>query len=154
MAVGSEVSLRMSSSEIRKSTQECLEQFRLLISISTELGSADKAVGDSVCIEDQFARFRMWAGNIGAFAEGHASLDYRLRDNEKTHECMLNFLVALTDFVNRGECPSYYDVSEGLQLPARTHLGSLGASRLHSYTNDKLCALNQNMVLSRRMYTV
>ena len=46
----------------------------------------------------------MWAGNIGAFAEGHASLDYRLRDNEQTQEFMLNFLVALTDFINRGKC--------------------------------------------------
>jgi hypothetical protein len=97
----------MSSFEIRASAQECREQFKLLIGISTELGSSGGAADDSYdvsWIEDQFARFKMWAGNIGAFAEGHASLDYRLRDNEKAQQFMLNFLVALTDFVNRGEC--------------------------------------------------
>jgi hypothetical protein len=98
----------MPSLAIRARAQECREQFELLIGISVELGSIDEAADDSYSvnwIEDQFARFKMWAGNIGAFAEGHASLDYRLRDNEQTHEFMLNFLVALTDFVNRGECP-------------------------------------------------
>ena len=31
---------------------------------------------------DLFARFRLWAGNIGALQESKASLDYRLRHSE------------------------------------------------------------------------
>lgn len=33
-----------------------------------------------LAVEDQVGRFRLWAGNIGAFQEGRSSLDYRLRD--------------------------------------------------------------------------
>lgn len=96
----------MASSQLRASAHKCCEQFKLLIEISDEIGSTDDAVEDAYnvgWIKDQFARFKMWAGNIGAFADGHASLDYRLRDNEKTKGFMLDFLTDLADFVHRGE---------------------------------------------------
>jgi Ser/Thr protein kinase RdoA (MazF antagonist) len=31
--------------------------------------------------EDQRARFQIWGANLGVFASGHASSDYRLRGN-------------------------------------------------------------------------
>lgn len=31
--------------------------------------------------EDQLARFKLWIANLGVFANGHASIDYRLRDH-------------------------------------------------------------------------
>jgi hypothetical protein len=88
------VSPPMSSFKLHASVQERWEQFKLLTAISAELGSTDKAEDDLYIvgwIEDQFARIKMCAGNIGAFADGHASLDYRLRDNEQTQEFMLGF---------------------------------------------------------------
>ena len=94
------------SHELRKGAQECIEQFKLLIEISAELDPTSENVNDTYgtsWIEEQYVRFKIWAGNIGAFAEGHASLDYRLRDNVSTHKFMLDFLVALADFIHRGK---------------------------------------------------
>lgn len=96
----------MASSQLRTSAHKCCEHFKLLIEISDEIGLTDDSIEDVYnvgWIKDQFARFKMWAGNIGAFADGHASLDYRLRDNEKTKGFMLDFLTDLADFVHRGE---------------------------------------------------
>jgi|HubBroStandDraft_4_1064222.scaffolds.fasta_scaffold1684620_1 hypothetical protein len=31
--------------------------------------------------EDQLARFRIWIANLGVFENGHASINYRLRDH-------------------------------------------------------------------------
>jgi hypothetical protein len=94
------------SRELRTAAERCLEQFKLLIEISAELKSASEEVDGTygtTWIEEQYVRFKIWAGNIGAFAEGHASLDYRLRDSLSTQKFMLQFLIALADFVHRGK---------------------------------------------------
>lgn len=36
---------------------------------------------DNEALQDEFGRFRVWAGNLGALQKGHSSLDYRLRDS-------------------------------------------------------------------------
>lgn len=57
--------------------------------------------------EDEFGRFRVWAGNVGALQKGHSSLDYRLReatlvrDNvqkllKELHECLQESTSALS----------------------------------------------------------
>ena len=53
--------------------------------------------------EDQLGRFRIWAKNIGVFAEGHASLDYRLRDSAEVRLLMVDQLETLQNSVQRGE---------------------------------------------------
>ena len=35
---------------------------------------------DPAALQDEFGRFRVWSGNLGALQKGHSSLDYRLRD--------------------------------------------------------------------------
>ena len=45
--------------------------------------------------EDQKARFQMWGANLGVFASGHASSDYRLRDNHVIVEVITQLLKAL-----------------------------------------------------------
>lgn len=35
---------------------------------------------DHEAVQDEFGRFRVWSGNLGALQKGHSSLDYRLRD--------------------------------------------------------------------------
>jgi hypothetical protein len=103
-AVGLPLSM---SYELRAAAQGCTSQFALLIEISEELGlTCDISRRDYNVnwIQEQYARFKIWAANIGAFAQGHASLDHRLRDNEQTQKFMLDFLVTLADFIKRGKC--------------------------------------------------
>ncbi|KAH7066386.1 hypothetical protein BKA63DRAFT_160945 [Paraphoma chrysanthemicola] len=100
----SSTSSMMASCDIRVAAQECIDRFQLLIGTEREIGSnneAEDSSHDVIRIEDQFARFKMWAGNIGVFAEDHASLDYRLRDSEETRQCMLSFLHSLAGFIQR-----------------------------------------------------
>jgi hypothetical protein len=95
----------MSSQSLRSRARECCDQFQLLLSIGEEIGSVNEAednIHDVMRVEDQFARFKMWGANIGVFAEGHASLDYRLRDSDETKHFMLDFLVSLSEFIHRG----------------------------------------------------
>lgn len=96
----------MAGYEICARAQDCCEQFELLLRIKEEIGVTDEAEDNShdvTWIQDQFARFKMWAGNIGAFAEGHASLDYRLRDSDETKQLLLDFLASLGDLICTGE---------------------------------------------------
>jgi hypothetical protein len=95
----------MAVSSIRAQADECLSQFNLLLRIDNEVNKADEAVAPeqgALGADDQLARFRMWAGNIGVFAEGHASLDYRLRDLEDVQKLMSGFLFTLKDLIERG----------------------------------------------------
>jgi hypothetical protein len=43
--------------------------------------------------EDQLARFNIWTANLGVFENGHASVDYRLRD----HPDVLNLVIQQLD---------------------------------------------------------
>jgi len=43
--------------------------------------------------EDQLARFKIWIANLGVFKNGHASIDYRLRD----HPNVLNLITQQLD---------------------------------------------------------
>jgi hypothetical protein len=43
--------------------------------------------------EDQLARFNIWIENLGVFENGHASVDYRLRD----HPDILNLVTQQLD---------------------------------------------------------
>jgi hypothetical protein len=52
---------------IASATRDCITLF-------------DKMSEDNMWAQDQLTRFNIWVNNIGVFARGHASLDYRLRD--------------------------------------------------------------------------
>ncbi|KAK5657626.1 hypothetical protein OQA88_2698 [Cercophora sp. LCS_1] len=45
-------------------------------------------------------RFELWAVNLGLFASGHASLDYRVRDTESIQQTLLRFLSSLNEALN------------------------------------------------------
>lgn len=45
--------------------------------------------------QEQQARFRMWAANLGVFARGQASVDHRLRDSSELQDLVLQLLDAL-----------------------------------------------------------
>ena len=42
--------------------------------------------------QDELGRLRIWAGNIGAYQNGHLSLDFRLRDSSHIRQQIINLL--------------------------------------------------------------
>ena len=48
-------------------------------------------------VENDFARFKIWCGNLGALQRGRSSLDVRLRDSTVMRETVLRFLGQLQD---------------------------------------------------------
>jgi hypothetical protein len=53
-------------------------------------------------LEDELARFKIWATNIGAMNVGKASLDHRLRDAEYLHEDVTSLLKDLQENLREG----------------------------------------------------
>ncbi|THV52280.1 hypothetical protein BGAL_0083g00020 [Botrytis galanthina] len=43
-------------------------------------------------LENELGRFKIWAGNLGVFAPGRASVDYRLRDDADVKEILVQML--------------------------------------------------------------
>lgn len=57
----------------------------------------------SIEIEEEFGRFKIWAGNLGALAKGHSALDWRLRDAEVMRSTVLSLLQELNSALELGE---------------------------------------------------
>ncbi|KAK4182850.1 hypothetical protein QBC35DRAFT_478707 [Podospora australis] len=51
---------------------------------------------------NEFSRFKVWAGNIGAHRSGRSSLDYRLRDASNIRAQVINLLEDLAESLNDG----------------------------------------------------
>jgi hypothetical protein len=90
----------MADVTIRRRADDCLDQFRLLIRFENEVQEGDKAGRNEKDYElsrtqEQLARFEMWTGNVGALADGHASLDYRVRNSEDAKQLVVEFLGTL-----------------------------------------------------------
>jgi hypothetical protein len=69
-------------SALRDTTQKCMQLFGLLC---TAFNGAPTKYAEQMplrTILDEFDRFKIWSGNLGARQKGHASLDWRLRDAE------------------------------------------------------------------------
>lgn len=91
----------MESVEIYKRADECLSDFDALVMVQP---TADNhRSGDDLNSEEQRARFLIWSANIGIFAGGHASLDYRLRDSWEAKKLMLDILGSLKSYLRRGQ---------------------------------------------------
>ncbi|KAI1270285.1 hypothetical protein F5Y18DRAFT_9217 [Xylariaceae sp. FL1019] len=68
----------------------CLEAFQAPLSDRSPLNDAVRRR-----FQDEFARFKLWSGNIGAHRKGHSSLDWRLRDASNMKDLVTNLLVDL-----------------------------------------------------------
>lgn len=64
-------------SVIRLGTAANVRDFQ---SLSNALATRESQALDHEALQDEFGRFRVWSGNLGALQKGHSSLDYRLRD--------------------------------------------------------------------------
>lgn len=67
---------------------------------------------DRESLEDEFGRFRVWSGNLGALQQGHSCLDYRLRDSPLLSSSALKFLEELLENLNEALA-----VVSGARLP-------------------------------------
>ncbi|KAK3314877.1 hypothetical protein B0H66DRAFT_482065 [Apodospora peruviana] len=75
-----------------------LDGFRLLC---TALELDFDPVGDMTVprVKDELARFKVWAGNIGAARTGRSSLEYRLRDSSNIRKQVLKLLEDLVELL-------------------------------------------------------
>ncbi|CZT10392.1 uncharacterized protein RAG0_14884 [Rhynchosporium agropyri] len=89
----------MESVELHNRAQECLFDFETLVLV--EPATENCRNSDDLNCEEQKARFSIWSANIGIFADGHASLDYRLRNSLEAKELMLDLLGSLKNYLRR-----------------------------------------------------
>ena len=78
-----------SSSSLATRSLACREQLKKLAT------SWEDCHTQNGWARNQTAQFNIWATNIGVFAEGHHSLDYRLKDIPETGELIALLLSAL-----------------------------------------------------------
>lgn len=76
---------------LRVAAGPCVNRFQQCISKDHNHTSTD----ESTWIDEQFVRFRVWYTNLGVFADGNASLDYRLRDCDEIRSLLLQLLHTL-----------------------------------------------------------
>jgi len=93
----------------------CLQAFDVLsVTISTIEAGGDRGHQDALddsrpqvlslaSVNDQVARFKIWAGNIGAHQKGRSSLDYRLREASHIRAQITRLLGDLWEVLQDGE---------------------------------------------------
>lgn len=79
----------------------CLEAFRS-VSIIIPGEAQDYSKKATWKIRDEFSRFKVWSGNIGAHQHGRSSLDYRLRDASHLTTQVKNLLSDLKNLLDTG----------------------------------------------------
>lgn len=86
----------MEKVKIKDESNYIISRFVLLRNLAPETNNPAHDV------EDQLGRFNIFARNLGIFAEGHGSLDWRLRESEDAQEVTLQLLHSLRWFLDRG----------------------------------------------------
>jgi hypothetical protein len=71
-----------------------LDLFQRCLDLSVSLHPSKFAL-----VEDQLARFSLWASRIGVFARGRASMDHRLREAPDVHDAATGLLDILSDSI-------------------------------------------------------
>jgi hypothetical protein len=103
---------------IRLATASNVRSFQTLANALVSSDAKWKEQIDQESLEDEFGRFRVWSGNLGALQKGHSSLDYRLRDSPLLSGNALKFLGELNSNLNEalaivsGVRPPYEDQSK------------------------------------------
>ena len=83
----------------------CKRCFDAFHNLCDDLGSSGPKYTEQIklpAVEDQYARFKIWAGNIGAHRSGRVSLDHRLREATRTRKRVVNLLDDLENNLNDG----------------------------------------------------
>ena len=77
------------SKSVLVTARQCAALFRRALS-GQSLGEKTR-----IDLENQLGRFKIWAGNIGVFAAGNASIDFRLRNDQDVKEVIVQMLLRL-----------------------------------------------------------
>lgn len=101
------------SSSILAATRQCVQA---LWRCSTQ--SKDQKT--SKMLENELGRLRIWAGNIGVFADGNASTDYRLRNEPNIKKAILQMLRRIVKELEKSMRPTTTKSSNGT-LPQSSH---------------------------------
>lgn len=96
-------------SPIASCAKNCLGLFEDLVELLREPAHQDDSGISDTEITDAFGRFKIWAGNIGAFQQIDlkSSLDFRLRDTPKISTQILEILDDLAESLEDGEYFSF-----------------------------------------------
>lgn len=91
-------------SSLAASATKCNELLETLLARVGNEGCRHRSNLELAPIEDQVARFRIWAGNLGAFHKSSSteSLDHRLRDEPKFKDHIYELLQDLNDTLQAG----------------------------------------------------
>ena len=84
-------------SEIALRHRDTLQSFNQLF---RSRNSKDDSV--SPAVREQFARFKVWAENVGAHRTGRVSLDHRLREAADVKEMVIELLIDLNEALRDG----------------------------------------------------
>lgn len=85
------------SVSIAPSVRECMKAFKRVVSAQ----GVDEMPIDA--LEEEFGRFRIWAGNVSAHTTGRRSLEYRLRDSSELATAVAGYLQRLRDTLAEGK---------------------------------------------------
>ena len=84
-------------------SNNCMGGFKELIgSLSTCSEELSKDM-PLMSVENEFARFKIWCGNLGALQRGKSSLDVRLRGSTVMRNTVLKFLSQLLDSLKQSK---------------------------------------------------
>ncbi|KAK0662433.1 O-acetyl-ADP-ribose deacetylase MACROD1 [Lasiodiplodia hormozganensis] len=97
---------------IRDRSVACSRSFRLLAAALESGNNEHRSLIDPTSLEDEYGRFRVWGGNLGAQQKGHSSLDYRLRESPLLQSNVLKLLQELENNINEAHA-----VVTGARLP-------------------------------------
>ena len=75
--------------------RECMGAFKRVISNRTDVPVE--------ALEEEFGRFRIWAGNVSAHTTGRRSLEYRLRDSSELATAVLGYVRSLLATLAEGQ---------------------------------------------------
>jgi len=91
---------------------DCAKLLARLASLHGDAQYSQRSALQANHLEDQSARFQVWAGNLGAFQRlpASASLDYRLRGSPKIAIQILELLQDLEETCGDSALPAYHFV--------------------------------------------
>ena len=88
--------------DIGGASASCLRAFEQLTSLLTSCRVDFRESMPLEAIHNQAARFKIWAGNLGALQRGGSSLDARLRDSTVVRVTVIKLLKHLQDALENG----------------------------------------------------
>ncbi|OAP56784.1 hypothetical protein AYL99_08896 [Fonsecaea erecta] len=118
----------------------CLRCFVTLVqSLSTSSEEFTKMMPPGA-IDNQYARFKIWAGNLDALRRGRSSLDARLRDSVVLRAAVLKLLGQLQDTLTKSA-----EITTGVRLPYERDLATgfeLGGDDTPGYRSKDLGSIS------------